>query len=298
MTESTKLDTEMPPDTLDSATTHARRGILWLVVAHVAVGVFASAWENSVGITTDLARGALSGLWFGQNGLLGIWCGLGTSRHWKRLVGGIIGVIVIHRMAGIGNGDLSMQSLVILLVATAFVATPLLITRSFHTMIHMDGLPSNRANRLQFSIRQLLLMTFMVACVVALGKVVQPHIPPWLSLVYIAVFAGLFILCGVVPAWLMLASKRPVSYGIGLVAMAACAGYYLGLSRYLGMTVSGMIAFVATSMSVVVVSLLVVRRCGYRLVQLPKSTPRGGGLEETTKPENENPDSQSSSLSQ
>ncbi len=287
----------MTPTPTDSAPTHARRGILWLVVAHVAVGVFASAWENSVGITTDLARGALSGLWFAQNGLLGIWCGLGTSRHWKRLVGGIIGAIVIHRMAGIGNGNLSMFSLVFLLVATAFVATPLLFTRSSHTMIHMDGLSSNRVNRLQFSIRQLLLMTFVVACVVALGKVVQPHIPPWLSLVNLAVYAGLFILCCVVPAWLILATKRPVPYGVGMVAMAACAGYWPRLSSILGVTVSGMIAFTTTGMSVAVVSLLLVRRCGYRLVRLPKSTPRKSGLEEITTPQFSDQDSQSNSLS-
>ncbi len=60
----------MPPDPLDSAPTHARRGIVWLVVAHFAVGFIASAWANRDGGTTDLATGALSGLWFGQMSLL------------------------------------------------------------------------------------------------------------------------------------------------------------------------------------------------------------------------------------
>ena len=54
----------------------------------------------------------------------------------------------------------------------------------------------------------------------------------------------------------------------------------------------------ATEALSVVVSLLVVRSCGYRLVRLPKKTPRGSGLAEFTKPEIGNPDSQSSSLSQ
>ncbi len=60
----------MPPYPLDSAPTHARRGIVWLVVAHFAVGFIASAWTNRDGGTTDLATGALSGLWFGQMSLL------------------------------------------------------------------------------------------------------------------------------------------------------------------------------------------------------------------------------------
>jgi hypothetical protein len=145
------------------------------------------------------------------------------------------------------------------------VAAPLLIARCFHTVIHVDGSSAIRANRLQFSIRQLLLLTFVVACVVTLGKVVLPHITPWLSLFEVGIFAGMFILMGVVPVWLILATRRPVSYGIGWVAVCACTAYCVGW-------IVGVPALtcVTTAATVVVVSLLVVRSWGYRLVRLPR----------------------------
>ena len=75
----------MPPAQLDSAPTHARRGVLWLVVAHVAIGFVAALMVSMLG-RTDLIVGAVFGLWIGQMSLLGIWCGLGTTGHWKRRV--------------------------------------------------------------------------------------------------------------------------------------------------------------------------------------------------------------------
>lgn len=241
------------------------------MVVHFATGVIAALLVKSAG-RTDLAAGALSGLWVGQMSLLGIWSGLGTTGHWKRLVGAVLGVGILYLWVGIVSGDWSMEQLVVPGAFTAFVATPLLIARACRIVIQADSSAITLASRLQFSIRHLLVLTSVVACVIALGKVVQPRIREWFNASEIVFYAASLILLGVVSSWLILATKRPVSYGVGLVAMSACSGYFPGLSSIFGVTASGMTAFTATSTSVVVVSLLVVRRCGYRLVQLRKET--------------------------
>lgn len=263
----------MPPDTPDGSPTYSGRGVRWLVVAHVAVGAIAALMMRTVGSDTDLAGTLCNALWIGQTSLLGIWCGLGTCRHWKRLVGGIIGIGIIYLTLGLSSGEWDIVQLVVPGAFTAFVATPLLIARACRVVIQVGASPTILASRIQFSIRQLLALTFVVACMLAFVKSVLPVILPWYSASLRVYFATLLILLGVVSTWLILGTKRPISCGIGLVAMSACSGYCLeclGLSAILGSSASETTASVATSMSVVVASLLVVRRCRYRLVQLPK----------------------------
>ena len=263
----------MPLDIPDAVRpTHRSRGVLWLVVGHVAVGLMAALLVKFTG-GIDLAEAASSGIWVGQTSLLGVWCGLGATGHWKRLVGVVLGVGVLYLWIGVAVGRWSMVQFVFLGAFIAFVATPLLIARAGRIVIQADSSATTLTSRLQFSVRNLLVVTFVVACVIALGKVVRPLILEWHEASEIVFYAAVLILLGVVAAWLILATKRPVPYGVGMVVMAAFADDYLGFSRYLGKSASGMIAFTTTSTSAVVVSLLVVRRCGYRLVQLPKSTP-------------------------
>jgi FtsH-binding integral membrane protein len=121
---------------------------------------------------------------------------------------------------------------------------------------------------------------------------VGPHITPWLSLFEVAIFYGMFILMGVVPVWLILATRRPVPYGIGWVAISACTAYCVGWIVDIPAAIC-----VTTAATVVVVSLLVVRSYGYRLVRLPREMARGSRLDEFTIPHISNQESQSSSLS-
>jgi hypothetical protein len=70
----------------------------------------------------------------------------------------------------------------------------------------------------------------------------------------------------------------PCPYSIGLVAVGACAGYCFARISNDGDEGIWMTA-TATEAMAVVVSLLVVRSCGYRLVRLPA---RHGGTEQPT----------------
>jgi ribosomal protein S18 acetylase RimI-like enzyme len=62
--------------------------------------------------------------------------------------------------------------------------------------------------------------------------------------------------------------EREIPYSIGFVIVAAVAGYYIGLAYS---EVDGVWMIVtATEAVTVILSLLVVRLCGYRLVRLPR----------------------------
>lgn len=273
MTERTKMNTEMPPDTLDSATTHARRGILWLVVAHVAVGFIASLLMNTAGSKPGLASLAFGGFWFGQASLLGIWLGLGTSPHITRVLGVALGVTVTFLSTELGSGGWSAVSLMIFGVTIALVSTPLLVAHYFGFVIQVDSSPTTLASRLRFSIRHLLILTFMVACAITLGRIVLLNDSQRQVTLGMLAYGTIIQLTGVAPVWLILATKRPVPYGIGLVAIFACVGFSIGWINEPPARVS-LMTELATGSSVVVMSLLVVRRCGYRLVRLPKPPPQ------------------------
>lgn len=296
MTERTKMDIEMPPATLGPAITHARRGIHWLVVAHVAVGFVAALLVDTAGSKPGMASLAFGGFWFGQTTLLGIWCGLGTSDHWRRLLGVVLGIIALYLMPGLNSGDFLIEYLFLPIMGTVLVAVPLLIVRGFRVVIQVDSSPTTLASRLRFSIRHLLILTFVVACVVSFGKIVHPLILQWQFIIEVIVYATICIVVGILPVWIALATKRPVPYCIGFVIVAAVAGYYIGRAYS---EVDGVWMIVtATEAVTVILSLLVVRSCGYRLVRVPKPSSRGSGLTEFTKPEIEKPDSQSSPFSQ
>lgn len=207
MTERTKMDTEMPPNPLESAATHRSRGVLWLVVAQFVIGFVGALLVKVAGRNSDLAIHAYGGFWYGQANLLGIWCGLGNSPHWIRLVNGILGVGILHFLFALSTGNSRAEPLVFSFLCIGLVVTPLLIARCFGVVVRQSHSPTNSASHFHFFIRHLLILTFVIACMIALGKLVYPLLAPhrgWvLGVIRYAVMAFVF---GVVPAWLILAT--------------------------------------------------------------------------------------------
>ena len=204
-----------------------------------------------------------------QASLLGIRGALGMSPWWLRLGGIVVGVGFLVPLLGIGIHEVNWATFIVVAGATSVVTVPLLIVRSFRVAIHLGASPVEPTGRIQFSIRHLMILTFVVACVVAIGKLIQPHFPQGDVSFELLLFALTFGVVGVLPVWCILATRQPILYGLGLVAVGACAGFLLGRGQFdnveLWMT--------ATTIEVisVIVSLFVVRSCGYRLVRLPRS---------------------------
>ena len=89
------------------------------------------------------------------------------------------------------------------------------------------GPPQGRASlpTLRLSIRHLLILTFVVAWLVAIEKGSQPNLPHGERFFELFLFVVLFSVVGVIPVWFVLATKRPLLYGTGMVAVVTCAGY-------------------------------------------------------------------------
>ena len=173
----------------------------------------------------------------------------------------LVGISYLVPLLGIGIHEVNSKTFIVVVVATSCVLTPLLIVRFFGVVIHLGSSSVAPVGHIQFSIRHLMILTFVIACLISIGKLVQPHL--FFELLLIALMFGLV---GVLPVWFVLATKRPMIFSIGLVAVGACAGYCLG--RAFGEEEMWMTA-TATEALAVAISLLVVRSCGYRLVRLP-----------------------------
>lgn len=265
--ETEARDTRMPADTPTSAILHERWRILGLVVGHIVVGWMGAYFAYYARRGPTLYAAAFIGLMFSQTSLLGIWGSLGTSPWWKRVIGVVSGVSCLVPVLGIGINEVSIETFVVVILVTSFVAIPLLIVRFFRIAIRLDAFPVASAGRIQFSIRHLMILTIVVACLITIGKLGQQLLSQAeiLHLLLIALTCGVV---GILPVWFVLASNCPKSFSIGVVAVGACAGYCLGL-RDMDEGLYWMTATATEALSVVV-SLLLVRSWGYRLVRLPK----------------------------
>ncbi len=256
----------MPLDKPTTASTNAGRRIIWLVVGHAALGLLGICFSDIYrsGITWRVA--AFVGLVSAQTSLLGIWGALGACSWWKRLIGVTTGTVGLEIVLETGLRQAYFELLIIVVVATLCVLVPLLIVRCFRVVIHRDSSSAPAVVRIQFSIRHLLILTFVVACLVSLARLVQPIESRSDVFVGILQLAGLLGLVGVLAVWIMFVTKWPILHGLGLVAVAVGAGCWFGW-RVLG-DVEIMTTAVAVEAVTVIVSLLVVRACGYRLVRL------------------------------
>jgi hypothetical protein len=235
-------------------------------VVHVVVGLIGAFVAHFAGGFPTLCGSALSGLVSSQTSLLAIWGALGLGQWWRRLAGVLVGVCYLGLLLELGTPEIHR---IFVVENTASVLIPLLIVRFFKVSVELDCVPVASAGRSQFSIRDLLILTFVFGCLIAIGKSVNfLHFGLLICLFWIA---GKFRLLGFLSVWLILATRRPVLYSGVLVAVGACAGYSWGqYSRIVGHCLASSV----TETTVLVVSLLVVRSCGYRLVRLPPQRQR------------------------
>jgi hypothetical protein len=290
--ETEAQDTHMSPDTPTSAIPHPRWRILGLIVVHIIVGLMGAdiAYASRRGPT--LYAAAFIGLIFSQTSLLGICGSLGESQLWRRFIAVAVGIGYLSLLLGIGMEESYSVAFSLVVAATSFVAMPLLIARAMQIGIHLNRSPTEPLRRLQFSIRHLLVLMIVVACVISVGKVLQNYLDDMETFVLLLSLAFSSSVVGVLPVWCVLGTNGRILYRIGLLVLGACPGFCLGLMFD---SVFYLTSVMVIETAAVVVSLLVVRSCGYRLVRLPKSTPRGSRLADFINPETGNPDSQNSS---
>ena len=204
---------------------------------------------------------------------------MASNRWYIRLAGAALGNGYLCIPVWFGDGGSSYSSiwaLVCLTGCTMAVAAVLLIARCFRIRIVRQTVPVSAAGRLQFAIRDLMILTVVVACVTAFGKWLLTvgfwrFEPALWGLVYVP-----FIAIGLLSIWPALNARHPllpcsifvvIAGGVGMCFEAF--GLPMGTAFWVTMTSVEALSLVA--------SLLVVRSCGYRLVRLaPRVTQENG----------------------
>jgi hypothetical protein len=273
-----------------------------LVAVHLAIGLIPAA---SCLVRPDLRflplLWAMSTLTLGQLMLLSFWAGMGTSKGSRRLLGSLLGVAYVAawpvvgkslspyspRSPGIGAYLVmfSSQSAAVFLVAGVFF----LIRRRSTELRHLCGPESfPPPARFQYSILHLLLITSVVAVVLGLARGARPAdtsvdvpLTDWRIVALIALVIVTFLVNSLCAAWAALGIGR-IRLRVALVLLvAAMLGFALSLAARHDLLAwwlfAAMMLITVLPTAIVIVSLLVVRSCGYRLVPkvaAPRVTPR------------------------
>jgi hypothetical protein len=242
--------------------TSPRHRIIRLVGVHVLLGLLVGSITAAAGPGPDLLTASFLGLVFSQTGLFGIWGGSGTNRWWIRLFGTLVGVAYLGLLFAICIDPPASEIVWLVPFATLIVLVPLLLARCFGLRTRHDSDQVTPATEMQFSIRHMMILTLVVACLLALAKWQQRYLDldNWPLL---AVIASPFATVGLVAVWAVLGAKRLLIGVPILLAVAVGAGY--GLEKLVGGPGPEFIPATLTEALSLTVSLLVVRSCGYRL---------------------------------
>jgi len=196
---------------------------LWLVGVHLAVGLVLGGitrwWDPEYLVF------ALAGIAFAQASLLGIWGAFGSGSWVIRLIGVGVGVPYLGLVFGFAIDELEFE-IVLMVAATAVsVAGPLLVARHFGAEVTYDRTNDPMRPQTQFSIRQLMLLTVVVACLLTLGRWLRPGLVVH-DAVFVGVVAGTFAVIGVAAPWSLMGTGRmwatvPVLFGLAVAVAFA-----------------------------------------------------------------------------
>jgi len=214
-------------------------------------------------------QAAFVGLVFSQASLLGLWGGLGTGNWVARLVAVFVGLIYLGGLFCIGVEELKPELVLMIVFAGLSIAGLLTVCRCFGLRICPIGVDTSHKTAAQFSIRHLMLLTLIVACVTALAKWLQPHVDTDGDFLMLLLITVPFVILGLVAVWAILGTEHPRLVIVVVLLLAVLLG--LSLKAVVGLLDAGYwITATMTTALAVIVSLYAIRRCGFRVTRRPK----------------------------
>jgi hypothetical protein len=232
-----------------------------LVVAHFLFGLIACVASLATGF--ELLEAAFVGLMCGQVGLVGVWGGLDTAPWLPRLVGLVTVLLYLGAMFSLGINDQGVELGALVVASGLTMAGLLTICRWFGFRVVAAGVEMPKRTPPQFSIRQLLVLTVVAACMSAAAKWLEPQLNLDLAILSLPI-AITFLILTLTAVWAILGTDR-LGRGIAvMLLLAPLLGF--GLNSLPG-TIQYRVEYVSmmTAALVHIVSLCVVRRCGFRV---------------------------------
>jgi len=250
-------------ETTDPGQGHRRLGV-WLVAAHLAVGLvlgWFTRWSVSVPPRyPDYAVFVLAGVVFAQACLIGIWTVFGSSPLLVRLIGLVASIVYLGTLFGFCIDELRTEIVLMVAATTISIAALLLAPRCLGVELAAWETDAPAPHRTQFSIRQLLIFTAVVACLLAVGRRLWPAFG-------VAVFAVTvsFAPVGITAAWSLLGAKRVIPGLVVLFGVAIAVAYILPRVFPPAEPMSLWAAATLTAALTLAVTLGVLRSRGFRL---------------------------------
>lgn len=279
------LDTELREEPVTPASpssvegdTVKRRHRLWLlVVAHVVLGLFFGIWSAVQGeipfVLEFLLVIPVLGVVLAQTSLLGLWAAFSTAKWPVRLVGLIVGINYLEFLISVGGQTPGLTSLAAM--ATVVIAVVFRLVRWRYADLRLFSLQSSQSNQegLKFSIRGLLLFTFIVAITIVGLKELRENAPASPNVLTVAVWSLSVVMVGLAGVWAALGLARPTQRSIVVLLMSVVLGalFVYTIRQADGETYFYIVSIMVLQAGVLIASLLVARSYGYRLVR--KSIP-------------------------
>jgi hypothetical protein len=187
-----------------------------------------------------------------------------------RLVGVIMGCVYLEFLLRIG-GQSGDNFGFLATMATVGIGGLFAVIRWRYAILHRLTQPIHYTNKggLKFSIRGLMSFTFVVAVLIIGIRGMREHMSPGPSFLVVAVWGLDFVVIGLAGVWAALGVGQPLARILVALLVSAVLGIVFGY--VIAWPIDFEIYFYFVSMMVldaalVILSLLVVRSCGYRLV--------------------------------
>ena len=172
-------------------------------------------------------QAAFVGMVLGQTSLLGLCVGLGTDNWLVRLVGFLGALVYLGGLFNVGVGEFEVQLVLMTVFAGAAMALLLLIGRYSGLRTSLSRVDGEHKITTQFSIRQLMTLTFLVAILMTAAKWLRPHVGISGELPLLLLISVPFIILGLVSAWAVLGTKYPRLGTIAALLLSPTLGFGL-----------------------------------------------------------------------
>jgi hypothetical protein len=235
-----------------------------LILAHFFAGIVSAFLSADQPAPTSAV---LIAIVFCQASLLGMWGGLGSTNWLVRCLGVTAGIMYLYVELGLGISELDFAVFCLVAIATCLVGAITWLVRLFKAVLK-KGVAAESETRegLQFTIRHLMLLTLLIACLMTVGKLLAPLVQGSHLTAQIAVLGVCYAAVALASIWAILGLGRPVIRSIFVVLISlgagAAGGYVIESSGSIGFW----IATTVLQAILLVGSLCVVRGAGYRLL--------------------------------